>query len=251
MLFLLFALQSQHGASPARRNPATEMRKPVILAVDDDAAVLHAIERDLRRRYGQQYRIMRADSGQSALEIVRQLKLRGDVVSLFLVDQRMPRMTGVEFLAKGIKDFPRAKRVLLTAYADTEAAINAINEVQIDHYLIKPWDPPEERLYPVLEDLLEDWFGGHHPQFEGIRVIGQKWSPQAHEVKYFLARHQIPFKWLDFEIDAEARSMVEHAGKRRASAAGAVCRWELFIRSDIESARREIGTESAPKDGAL
>jgi len=114
------------------------MRKPVILTVDDDADVLHAVERDLRRRYGEQYRITGADSGQSALEIVRQLKLRGDVVSLFLVDQRMPRMTGVEFLAKGIKDFPRAKRVLLTAYADTEAAINAINEVQIDHYLIKP-----------------------------------------------------------------------------------------------------------------
>jgi thioredoxin reductase (NADPH) len=212
MLFLLCALQSQHGASPARRNPATEMRKPVILTVDDDADVLHAVERDLRRRYGEQYRITGADSGQSALEIVRQLKLRGDVVSLFLVDQRMPRMTGVEFLAKGIKDFPRAKRVLLTAYADTEAAINAINEVQIDHYLIKPWDPPEERLYPVLDDLLEHWLRGHHPQFEGIRVIGQKWSPQAHEVKYFLARHQIPFKWLDFEIDAEARSIVEHAG---------------------------------------
>src|SRR5271166_2511617 len=155
-------------------------------------ATVHAVERDLRRRYGAQYRIMGADSGQSALEIVRQLKLRGDVVSLFLVDQRMPRMTGVEFLAKGIKDFPRAKRVLLTAYADTEAAINAINEVQIDHYLIKPWDPPEERLYPVLDDLLEHWLGGHHPQLEGIRVIGQKWSPQAHEVKYFLASNASP-----------------------------------------------------------
>ena len=148
MLFLPCTLQPQQRARPARRNPAPEMRKPVILAVDDDADVLHAVERDLRRRYGEQYRITGADSGQSALEIVRHLKLRGDVVSLFLVDQRMPRMTGVEFLAKGIKDFPRAKRVLLTAYADTEAAINAINEVQIDHYLVKPWDPPERTSLP-------------------------------------------------------------------------------------------------------
>src|ERR1700730_8820741 len=164
------------------------MKKPVILAVDDDADLLQAMERDLRRKYGEQYRVMGADSGQSAIEIVRQLKLRSDIVALFLVAQRMPRMTGVEFLAQVIKDFPQAKRVLLAAYADTEAAISAINEVQIDHYLIKPWEPPEERLYPVLDDLLEEWFAGYHPRFEGIRVIGQKWSPQAHRVKYFLTR---------------------------------------------------------------
>ena len=189
------------------------MKKPVILAVDDDADVLHAMERDLRRKYGEQYQVMGAGAGQSAIEIVRQLKLRADVVALFLVDQRMPGMTGVEFLAQVIKDFPQAKRVLLAAYADTEAAISAINEVQIDHYLLKPWDPPEERLYPVLDDLLEDWFADYHPRFEGIRVIGQKWSPQAHRVKYFLARHQIPYQWLDFETDAEARALVGHAGQ--------------------------------------
>ena len=189
------------------------MKKPVILAVDDDADVLHAMERDLRRKYGEQYQVMGAGAGQSAIEIVRQLKLRADVVALFLVDQRMPGMTGVEFLAQVIKDFPKAKRVLLAAYADTEAAISAINEVQIDHYLLKPWDPPEERLYPVLDDLLEDWFADYHPRFEGIRVIGQKWSPQAHRVKYFLARHQIPYQWLDFETDAEARALVGHAGQ--------------------------------------
>jgi thioredoxin reductase (NADPH) len=189
------------------------MTKPVILAVDDDADVLHAMERDLLRKYGEQYRVMGADSGESGIEIVRQLKLRADVVALFLVDQRMPGMTGVQFLAQVIKVFPQAKRVLLAAYADTEAAISAINEVQIDHYLIKPWEPPEERLYPVLDDLLEEWFAGYHPRFEGIRVIGQKWSPQAHRVKYFLARHQIPYQWLDFETEAEARALVEHAGQ--------------------------------------
>jgi thioredoxin reductase (NADPH) len=189
------------------------MIKPVILAVDDEADVLHALERDLRRKYGERYQVMGADSEQSAIEIVRQLKLRADVVALFLVDQRMPGMTGVQFLAQVIKDFPQAKRVLLAAYADTEAAISAINEVQNDHYLMKPWEPPEERLYPVLDDLLEDWFAGYHPRFEGIRVIGQKWSPQAHRVKYFLARHQIPYQWLDFETEAEARALVEHAGQ--------------------------------------
>jgi thioredoxin reductase (NADPH) len=189
------------------------MEKPVILAVDDDAEVLHAMERDLWRKYGEQYRVMGADSGQNAIEIVRELKLRADIVALFLVDQRMPGTTGVEFLAQVIKDFPRSKRVLLAAYADTEAAISAINEVQVDHYLMKPWDPPEERLYPVLDDLLEDWSAHYHPRFEGIRVIGQKWSPQAHRVKYFLARHQIPYQWLDFETDAEARTLVEHAGQ--------------------------------------
>jgi thioredoxin reductase (NADPH) len=189
------------------------MIKPVILAVDDEADVLHALERDLRRKYGERYQVMGADSEQSAIEIVRQLKLRADVVALFLVDQRMPGMTGVQFLAQVIKDFPQAKRVLLAAYADTEAAISAINEVQIDHYLMKPWEPPEERLYPVLDDLLEDWFADYRPRFEGIRVIGQKWSPQAHRVKYFLARHQIPYQWLDFETEAEARALVEHAGQ--------------------------------------
>ena len=189
------------------------MTKPVILAVDNDADLLHALEQDLRRKYGEQYRVIGADSGQSAIEIVRQLKLRADVVALFLVDQRMPGMTGVQFLTQAIKDFPQAKRVLLAAYADTEAAISAINEVQIDHYLIKALEPPEERLYPVLDDLLEEWFAGYHPRFEGIRVIGQKWSPQAHRVKYFLARHQIPYQWLDFETDAEARALVGHAGQ--------------------------------------
>jgi thioredoxin reductase (NADPH) len=187
------------------------MKKPVILAVDDDVDVLRAVERDLRRQYGERFRVMRADSGASALELVQQLKLRNEAVALFLVDQRMPRMSGVEFLEHALKEFPTVKRALLTAYADTDAAISAINSVQIDYYLMKPWDPPEERLYPVLDDLLEDWLASFHPPFEGIRVIGLKWSPQAHAVKDFLARNQIPFKWLDVETDAEARKLNEQA----------------------------------------
>jgi thioredoxin reductase (NADPH) len=155
---------------------------------------------------------MRADSGATALELVKQLKLRNEALALFLVDQRMPRMSGVEFLEQALKDFPAVKRALLTAYADTDAAINAINSVQIDYYLMKPWDPPEERLYPVLDDLLDDWLATFHPPFEGVRVIGLKWSPQAHAVKDFLARNQIPYQWLDVAIDAEARKLDEQAG---------------------------------------
>jgi thioredoxin reductase (NADPH) len=188
------------------------MKKPVILTVDDDVDVLRAIERDLRRQYGERFRVMRADSGPTALELVKQLKLRNEALALFLVDQRMPRMSGVEFLEEALKDFPNVKRALLTAYADTDAAINAINSVQIDYYLMKPWDPPEERLYPVLDDLLADWLATFHPPFEGVRVVGLKWSPQAHAVKDFLARNQIPFQWLDVEIDPEARKLDEQAG---------------------------------------
>src|ERR671911_997870 len=148
------------------------MVKPVILAVDDDPQVLRAVERDLRHRYAREYRVLRADSGESALDTLGKLKLRGDPVALFLVDQRMPKMTGVEFLEEAIERYPEAKRALLTAYADTEAAIKAINDVRLDYYLMKPWDPPEDRLYPVLDDLLEDWTAGYHPAFEGIRVVG-------------------------------------------------------------------------------
>jgi thioredoxin reductase (NADPH) len=188
------------------------MKKPVILTVDDDVDVLRAVERDLRRQYGERFRVMRADSGASALELVKQLKLRNEAPALFLVDQRMPRMSGVEFLEQALKDFPGVKRALLTAYADTDAAISAINSVQIDYYLMKPWDPPEERLYPVLDDLLADWLATFHPPFEGVRVIGLKWSPQAHAVKDFLARNQIPYQWHDVEIDPEARKLDEQAG---------------------------------------
>src|ERR671937_157889 len=168
------------------------MGKPVIWTVDDDPDVLRAVERDLRRQYGNRYRVMAADSGESALESVKQLKLRNDPIALFLVDQRMPRMSGVEFLEAALEFYPDAKRALLTAYADTDAAIRAINSVQIHYYLMKPWDPPEERLYPVLDDLLDDWQSGYRPPFEGIRVLGLRWSPKSHQVKDFLGRNQVP-----------------------------------------------------------
>src|SRR5690349_11641770 len=188
------------------------MAKPVLLTVDDDREVLRAIERDLRRKYGSDYRVLRAGSGQEALEIVRELKIRNNSIALFLIDQRMPGMSGVDFLAHAITLFPDAKRVLLTAYADTDAAIAAINEAGINHYLLKPWDPPEENLYPILDELLEDWEAAFPAQFEGIRVLGNRWSPVSHNIKDFLARNHVPYQWLDIETaasDSEVRSLVE------------------------------------------
>src|SRR5687768_5358228 len=187
------------------------MAKPALLTVDDDREVLRAIERDLRRKYAADYRVLRAGSGQEAMEIVRELKIRNNSLSLFLIDQRMPGMSGVDFLAQAITLFPDAKRVLLTAYADTDAAIAAINEAGINHYLLKPWDPPEENLYPVLDELLEDWEAAFPPQFEGIRVLGNRWSPESHNIKDFLARNHVPYQWLDIETvetDAEVRDLV-------------------------------------------
>lgn len=188
------------------------MSRPTIITVDDDREVLRAIERDLRRKYGATYRVLKADSGQSALEALRELKVRNDAVALLLVDQRMPGISGVEFMKQAIELFPDAKRVLLTAYADTEAAIRAINEASVNHYLLKPWDPPEQNLYPVLDDLLDDWQGSFRPPFEGIRVVGNRWSPRAHEVKDFLARNQVPYQWFDMEAaetDVEVRRLTE------------------------------------------
>ncbi|HXW14130.1 MAG TPA: response regulator, partial [Terriglobia bacterium] len=190
------------------------MAKPVLLTVDDDPEVLHAVERDLRRRYAERYRVLRVDSGAAALEALKGLKKRGDSVALLLVDQRMPQMTGVEFLGQAMDVFPNAKRVLLTAYADTDAAIRAINDARIHHYLLKPWDPPEEHLYPVLDDLLEDWMGSFQPPFEGIRVLGTRWSPQAYALRNFLARNQAPYQWVDVETAdkvSEVRRLVEAA----------------------------------------
>jgi thioredoxin reductase (NADPH) len=178
------------------------MAKPVLLTVDDDREVLRAVERDLRRKYAGDYRVLRAGSGQEALEIVRELKIRNNSIALFLIDQRMPGMSGVEFLAQAIMLFPDAKRVLLTAYADTDAAIAAINEAGINHYLLKPWDPPEENLYPAVDELLEDWEAVFPPVFEGIRVLGNRWSPVSHNIKDFLARNHVPYQWLDIETAA-------------------------------------------------
>ncbi len=188
------------------------MAKPVLFAIDDDPEVLRAVDRDLRREYGEHYRVMRASSGQSALDTLGQLKERGTPIALFLVDQRMPHMTGVEFLEQAIPVFPSAKRVLLTAYADTDAAIRAINTARVDYYLLKPWDPPEQCLYPVINDLLADWQATYRPPFEGVRVIGHRWSPEAFQIRDFLARHQVPYHWMDVESDPAAQKMVEGAG---------------------------------------
>src|ERR1700722_17446939 len=188
------------------------VQKPILFTVDDDPEVSRAVERDLRRKYGADYRVMRAESGPSALEALTKLRDREDPVALLLVDQRMPVMTGVEFLEHALKLYPRAKRVLLTAYADTDAAIQAINSVRIDYYLTKPWDPPEDHLYPFLSDLLDDWRAGYRPAFDGPRVIGHRWSPQSHALRDFLGRNQIPFQWLGLDAPgSEAVAIIERA----------------------------------------
>lgn len=188
------------------------MAKPIILTVDDDTEVLQAISRDVRQGFGDRFRVIRADSGARALDVIRQVKLAEEAVALMLVDQRMPELTGVDLLAKARPLFPDAKRVLLTAYADTDAAISAINEIQLDYYLVKPWDPPEQRLYPVLDDLLDDWVADHRPAFDGIRVVGHRWSPEAHAVRDFLARNQLPFEWLDLASNPKAEQLLELIG---------------------------------------
>jgi len=187
------------------------MSKPVLLTVDDDPEVLNAVERDLRHHFRTDYRVVKASSGAQALEAVRQLKQRGAHVALFLVDERMPQMTGTQFLREAIKLYPDARRVLLTAYADTDTAIAAINEIGLDHYLLKPWEPPSTRLYPVLEDLLSDWFARARPSFDGIRVAGNSLSPASYAVKDFLASNQVPYQWLDMENDAAVRELLSGA----------------------------------------
>ena len=184
------------------------MSKPAIVAIDDDPQVIGAVRRDLRSRYAEDYRVLSAESGAEAIEA---LKARGDTVALFLVDQRMPQMSGTEFLVEARPLFPDAKRLLLTAYADTEATIQAINEVALDHYLMKPWDPPDENLYPVIDDMLSDWRANVPAPFDGIKVVGAMWSPATHEVKDFLARNQVPYRFLDIERDSDAAAMVDTA----------------------------------------
>jgi len=187
------------------------MSKPVLLTVDDDPEVLNAVERDLRHHFRTDYRVVKASSGAQALDAVRQLKQRGAHVALFLVDERMPQMTGTQFLREAIKLYPDARRVLLTAYADTDTAIAAINEIGLDHYLLKPWEPPSTRLYPVLEDLLSDWFARARTSFDGIRVAGNSLSPASYAVKDFLASNQVPYQWLDMENDATVRELLSGA----------------------------------------
>ncbi|MBW3612506.1 MAG: FAD-dependent oxidoreductase [Chloroflexi bacterium] len=181
--------------------------RPSILTVDDDEPVLRSIERDLRSRYGKEYRILAAASGAEALEVVRELTRRGDAVALFVVDQRMPVMTGIELLRESRSLQPDAKRVLLTAYADTEVAIAAINEIGLDQYILKPWDPPQERLYPVLDDLLADWTASFRPPFEGLRLLSGRWAPRGHAIRDFLTRNQVPYAWFDPTGDEAGRRL--------------------------------------------
>ena len=196
------------------------MPKPILLSVDDDSDVLRAIERDLRSQYGAEYRVIGSDSPERALDLLKQLKVRNDSVALLLADQRMPRMNGVEFLQEGMRIFPEAKRALLTAYADTNAAISAINEANINYFFMKPWDPPADHLYPQLDDLLDDWRATYRPTFEGIRVLGTRWSPRCYELRDFLARNHVPYQWIDVELsatDPETKRLLEALGPEGAN----------------------------------
>src|ERR1700674_5684098 len=191
------------------------MPKPVLLTVDDDPEVPRAIERDLRSRYADRYRIMRASSGSAGLATLRELKARNNPVALLLADQRMPQMDGVNFLSEAMQMHPLAKRALLTSYAATNAAIDAINEARVHYYLMKPWDPPEEKLFPALDDLLHDWTATYRPLYEGIRVLGTRWSNRSYELREFLARNQVPYQWIDVELaqsDPEVRGLIDSLG---------------------------------------
>ncbi|HUG08812.1 MAG TPA: FAD-dependent oxidoreductase [Acidimicrobiia bacterium] len=185
---------------------------PVILTIDDEPEVLRAVQRDLRARYSSDYRIIGAGGGQEAIDTLKELSTREGTVALILADQRMPQVSGVEVLRESLELFPLTKRALLTAYADTEAAISAINDVQLDHYIMKPWDPPEERLYPILDDLLDDWQAGYRPSFSGIRVVSHEWSKEAFELKAFLAMNQVPYRSSIVGVDPEAETLMEAAG---------------------------------------
>jgi thioredoxin reductase (NADPH) len=191
------------------------MAKPILLSVDDDSDVLRAIERDLRSEYGAEYRVIGSDSPEGALNLLKQLKVRNDSVALLLADQRMPRMDGVEFLQQAMGIFPDAKRALLTAYADTSAAISAINQAGVNHFFLKPWDPPAEHLYPQLDDMLDDWQASYRPAFEGIRLLGTRWSPKCYELRDFLSRNRVPYQWVDVEVtanDPDTKRLLEALG---------------------------------------
>ncbi|MEM9983915.1 MAG: FAD-dependent oxidoreductase, partial [Bacteroidota bacterium] len=184
------------------------MKTPIIFLVDDDPQVLKAVRRDVRRRYKAQYRIMSTESAQEALDSLAELKKQSQVVAMFLSDQRMPEMLGVDFLEKAKEFFPDAKRALLTAYSDIEAAIRAINEVSLDYYLTKPWNPPEEKLYPVLDDLLEEWQGSYIPEFAGIKIVGSQWSKHSHAIKDFLSGNLVPYQWFDAQDESKSQELI-------------------------------------------
>jgi thioredoxin reductase (NADPH) len=204
--------QAEHIVTTPQREPAARERRPAILAVDDEPAVLAAVARDLRLGFGEHYRVLRAPSGEEALGILRELSARGDEVAMLIADQRMPGMPGTQYLLQARQIVPEAKRVLLTAYADTEAAIAAINEVALDYYLLKPWDPPEEQLFPVVQDLLTTWEAGAALEAGGLRLVGHRFSRESHDLRDFLVRNRVPARWLDIERDGEARELLQVAG---------------------------------------
>ena len=215
--------------------------RSAILTVDDDPGVSRAVARDLRRRYGEQHRIVRAESGASALDALRQMKLRGDMVSVILADYRMPQMNGIEFLERAMDVYPAARRILLTAYADTGAAIDAINVVDLDHYLLKPWDPPEEKLYPVVDGLLEAWLESDHRPVPETKIVGHRWSARSSEVREFLARNQVPYRWYASD---------EPEGERLLAAAGADgLRLPVVITPDGEALVEPADAELASRVG--
>jgi thioredoxin reductase (NADPH) len=218
------------------------MKKPIILAVDDDPAVLGAVERDLQRHYRADYRILTAGSGAEGLETAKVLAARNTPVALFLVDQRMPGLSGIELLAEARTLHPDARRVLLTAYADTDVAIAGINEIGLDHYLMKPWDPPEERLYPVLDDLLSEWRARVRPVFDGIRILGSQFSPESFAVRQFLSANRVPYEWVDVDTDAPARALLESLG-------GDVSRLPVVLFPDGTHVAGAPGPELAAKAG--
>src|ERR1700736_4090077 len=201
------------SADVDRREEEQNHKRPAgINAVDDEPAVLAAVSRDLRRGFGERYRVMRAGSGAEGLDLLRQVRARGEQVALLVADQRMPGLSGTDYLVQARELVPEAKRVLLTAYADTEAAIQAINEVALDYYLLKPWDPPEEQLFPIVEDLLTTWEAGAAMESGGVRLIGHRFSKESHDLRDFLVRNRVPARWLDVERDGEARELLQVAG---------------------------------------
>ncbi|MGJ5814445.1 FAD-dependent oxidoreductase [Paludibaculum fermentans] len=222
------------------------MKKPYILAIDDDSAVLRAVERDLKAKFSQDYRIIAVDSPQKAIDVVRQLTSRGDRVALFLVDQRMPQMSGTELLQEVIALQPAAKRVLLTAYADSTAAIEAINKVKLNHYLMKPWEPPEHNLYPVLADQLEDWQATSREEFDGAIVLGTRWAPETHKLKDFLAKSQVPYRWLEPEGVADARVLAALAGRSPALPALIFPDGTLLEQPDLTQVAQKLGLATVP-----
>jgi thioredoxin reductase (NADPH) len=204
--------QTERATPSPDQSASSAERRPAIMVVDDEPAVLAAVARDLRRGFGERFRILRAESGPEALDVLRQLRTRGDRVAMLIADQRMPGMPGTDYLVEARKLIPDAKRLLLTAYADTEAAIAAINEVALDYYLLKPWDPPEEQLFPVVEDLLTTWEAGAALEAGGVRLVGHRFSKESHDLRDFLVRNRVPARWLDVERDSEARELLQVVG---------------------------------------